>query len=578
MTKQSSGPQHSPRHGERGQTILFVVLFLSFFLIAAVGFAVDFANVWFHRQLAQNAADAACTAAAMDMLTQAGGGSAGGFTKGTPFDCATTPSAAPCRYASLNGYSGTGLVAGTPSSSVAFTFSDTIPGVPASCAGTPPLPTCSGAAFTTNPFIQVKLVERLRLFFSSLISGSRTTDVGAHAACGVVLSNSPVPIVVLNPTASGALSGNGAINITIIGGPQRGIHVNSTSGSAVSIAGGSGSINLAQGGPNQTGSDFAVGGSQAQAGIYQGGTTGTWLSPAGQISDPFALVPFPSVPPAPVRPSNLTVAQCPSIPCAVPLGTQGCQDAAGCLLYTGGLYTSDITSFKKTLIFDPGVYYMQGNLNAAQQSCLRPSTGVGNGSGGTMFYFSGNHTLSVSANGGSFGVCGSATKVPLSQVQCITSGPGTTVLPTAVVAAGGLSGNVLLGPCQAPTSGGTNYGDPLGVTDPLGMQRGMLFFQDRSANLAASGNQPSWGGGGSFGLAGFMYFHYCNSANGAGLGTNCSASAYTTQFSLQGGSCSSSFVIGETITDKLSLGGNPCIEMDLNPGALFYVLKATLVQ
>jgi len=50
------------RFSERGQTSVFVLLVLGIFLIGAVGFAVDFANCWFHRQTAQGAADAACSA------------------------------------------------------------------------------------------------------------------------------------------------------------------------------------------------------------------------------------------------------------------------------------------------------------------------------------------------------------------------------------------------------------------------------------------------------------------------------------------------------------------------------------
>ena len=75
-----------------------------------------------------------------------------------------------------------------------------------------------------------------------------------------------------------------------------------------------------------------------------------------------------------------------------------------------------------------------------------------------------------------------------------------------------------------------------------------------------------------------MYFHYCNSVDGAGLGTNCNSAAYTDKLSLQGGSASDTFVIGDVVTDKLDLGGNPQIEMDLNPNALFYVFKASLLQ
>ena len=45
-----------------GQVTITVVLAMGIFLLGAMGFAVDMANLWFHRQSAQTAADAACTA------------------------------------------------------------------------------------------------------------------------------------------------------------------------------------------------------------------------------------------------------------------------------------------------------------------------------------------------------------------------------------------------------------------------------------------------------------------------------------------------------------------------------------
>src|ERR1700722_14588575 len=58
---------------DRGQTMGAVVLALSLFLLGAVAFGVDIAHMWSHRQAAQPAADAACTAGAMDMLFNAEG-------------------------------------------------------------------------------------------------------------------------------------------------------------------------------------------------------------------------------------------------------------------------------------------------------------------------------------------------------------------------------------------------------------------------------------------------------------------------------------------------------------------------
>jgi hypothetical protein len=574
----------SRKPGEAGQAILFVMLVMGLVLLGAVAFSVDMGNLWFHRQSAQSVADSACTAAAMDMLfTANGGGASGGFTPGTNFSCSGSPSAAPCVYATKNmGYAPSTLTAGTPGYDVAFTFPTSITGLPTCTTGTGAPAVCNDPTALTNNFVQVNVDDRVRLSFAGLLSGAATTDVGAQAKCGVVLANSPIPILVLDPRNEQSLTGNGNIDIAVVGGPQRSIQVNASATNAVSISGASGNIDLTHGGPNDNGSDFGVTGATGQVGIFHTANSGQWIAPTPAISDPFATIPAPPVPAAPVPPSGAdAVPGCVTVPCHVTPPTHGCQDAGnGCELYTGGLYTTAnaINTFKKVVLLDPGVYYMQSDLSANQQTCMRSGTGIGNGSGGIMMYFSGTHTVSVGANSGTFGVCGTTTKVPLSQVRCINTGAGTTVLPANVVTNGGLQGNVLLGPCQAPTGGGTNYGDPLGANDPLGEQRGMLFFQDRSANLAAAGNQPSWGGGGAFGITGIMYFHYCNSADGAGLGTNCNSAAYTDNLSLQGGSASTTFVIGDIVTDKLNLGGNPQIEMDLNPNALFYVFKASLLQ
>src|SRR6516225_9499799 len=94
------------RTGERGQTVTLVLLGLGIFLLAAIGIAVDVSNWWFHRQMAQSAADAACTAGIMDMLANSQGNTVGGFPGGSPpgdFWCSSASGAATCKYAALNG-------------------------------------------------------------------------------------------------------------------------------------------------------------------------------------------------------------------------------------------------------------------------------------------------------------------------------------------------------------------------------------------------------------------------------------------------------------------------------------------
>jgi len=571
----------SRKPGEAGQAIMFVLLAMGFVLLGAIAFSVDMGNLWFHRQSAQNVADSACTAAAMDMLfTANGGGAKGGFTPGTNFSCSGSPGAAPCSYATKNmGYAPSSLTAGTPGYDVAFTFPTSIPGLPLCTTGLGAPAVCNDPTALTNNFVQVNVDDRVRLSFAGLLSGSATTDVGAQAKCGVVLANSPIPLLVLDPRNETSVDNNGTFNIKIAGGPQRSIQVNSTSSNAINISGTPGQFDLRKGGQNLTGSDFGVTGTQGSTNFITG-ATGQWVDPAPAISDPFATLAFPSSP-----------GGTPTVTYGVK-GTAatafGCPDpSGGCDHYTAGHYPGGIevknnkpsgSGATGYAVFDPGVYYLDGDFKADAQSCLRPSTAVGDGSGGTMFYFSGTGTLNIGANSGTLSNCQTAL-VSLSQLRCINSGFGTTILPDNVVTAGGLVGNVLLGPCQAPSGGGTNYGDPLGADDPVGEQRGMLFFQNRSADLAAAGNQPSWGGGGAFGLAGMMYFHYCNSADGAGLGTNCNnTNGFTDKFSLGGGSASTTFVIGDIVVDKLHMNGTPNIEMDLNPNALFYVFKASLLQ
>src|SRR5579864_1865005 len=106
---------------ESGQVMLFTVLGLGLFLIGAMAFAIDMSDTWFHQQAAQTAADAACTAGAMDLLlVQSNNITAGPYpghlTPGTSFSChSTTPNSngsgttnpAPCVYAALNGYPST---------------------------------------------------------------------------------------------------------------------------------------------------------------------------------------------------------------------------------------------------------------------------------------------------------------------------------------------------------------------------------------------------------------------------------------------------------------------------------------
>lgn len=570
----------SRRPGEAGQAILFVLLAMGLVLLGAVAFSVDMGNLWFHRQSAQSVADSSCTAAAMDMLFSAnGGGASGGFTPGSNFSCSGSPGAAPCVYATKNmGFAPSTLTAGTPGYDVAFTFPGSLAGVPACTTGLGSPTICDAADFTAHPYVQVNVDDRVRLSFAGLLSGSTTTDVGAQSTCGVVFSSSPIPILVLDPTRTATLNlgGTGAQDkITIYGGPQRSLQVNSSDANAIN-GNGNPVVNFSQGGPNLSGSDVGVTGGPTSPNVnYNRGSTGNWVAPTPAISDPFATLPVP-------QPSAPAVA-----PTIVPAGTDGCPVGGGsCYKYFPGSYAagkkgdaicvgnSCTLKASTNAIFVPGLYYLNGNFAAESGSCLRPSSLVGDGSGGVIFYFN-SGTLNVDSNSGNSttGCTGAALSTTVGTgtgqlqfgVKCTAASQVPANLPAAI------PGNVLMGPCTGP------YGDPLGTDDPIGEQHGVAFFGNRSVAVDPK-DGPAWGGGGTAALLGSLYFHYCNSPDGAGLGSNCPSSAFTDNLTLQGGSGSKSYIIGNVVTDQLSLGGTPQIFMDLNPNALYYVIKASLLQ
>jgi Putative Flp pilus-assembly TadE/G-like len=637
-------PRNSRLASQRGQSFLVIIVFVCLFLMAMLGVATDYTQIWAHRQIAQVAADAACQAGAADLFVDAvdsaapGTGGLASFswipsTAGTgAFNCSTNTNSPPCKYASLNGYSG---------SSVSVSFPSSLPGVSA-------LPS---SLSTPVPYIQVTVTDSVPMQFTQLVTNNPTASISATAGCGVAPVNEPIPLVILHHTASSALSVTGTSKITILGGAQRAVQVNSNSTSAVSVSSTTDTINLSQAGPNNNGADFAVfgGPTTKPAGIDTG--NGKYLYPSIPIGDPFAATAVPS------KPSAGTATP-------VPFQKNGCPDPNGCVELSAGDYTSCsvgnistgangclvfpysgganspkfsdpmypdwqpshaytsgtwiipqshnaksyvyeaqnsgssasgggpnpwnqtwlgtqsdggvtwknigvVTNAPSTAIFDPGLYYIGGsNGLSIKQATVRVSTATGDGSNGVMFYFSNSQTVSVTANAGSSSACTAATagsgtpnncivsykidgtasssatgSVPNQKLQCPSGSAPPSQVPSS------LDGNILMGPCSG------TYASSDG-------NRGFLFFQRTAAS-------PAWGGGGQFLSSGFLYFH---SGNGSTCGTS------TSCLTLQGGSSSQSFTLGDIVVDELSMGGNPQINMILNPTATFQVLKPTLLQ
>jgi len=571
------------RSGEEGQALVLVLLVLGLFLVGTIALAVDFTNVWFRQQAAQSAADAACQSGAMDMLLLANGGTVTTAHLNPPnsFTCLNTditqPAnvAVPCWYAAVNGYTSPGLSPNSASNSVSGSFPDisACPGTGCPAPGAAPpggasLPT----AWNGRAFLQIDVVERVRVFFLAMFTGSKTQDVKATSVCGVVAGTQPSPITVLAPTGSGALKLNGSGTVTIYGGPQRSIEVNSSDSTAISSSN-SCNIDLSHGGPGNNGSNVAV---------YGGPSTGvcnfstncpscSWVAGAIPGTDPFQTLAAPSQPADPLFPN----------PKPVTYLMSGCPDLLGCVEYQPGHYSSDILvkgtgSQTQTAIFDPGIYYLGDathnvQLDINSNSCVRPSTATGDGSGGVIFYFYGSKSLSVTGGDCLFSSPQTISAYTTASSKCT----GASALPASLPST--VSGSVLLAPCQLPTvttlctpNCSINYGDPLGMSNPLGEQRGILFFQNRSQSLSG-GNQPSWAGGGNFFVAGNMYFHNCTA-------NPCNVANYTDVFSFGQTGTVIGYFSGSIVADQFTLQGNSPLTMYLNPNSGYTALKASLVR
>jgi Putative Flp pilus-assembly TadE/G-like len=608
----------SRRPGSRqaGQTTTLVVLALGLFLLGAVGLAVDVSNWWFHHQIAQGAADAACTAGVMDLLSNASGQSFGNFPVGSPpasFACSSASSAAVCQYAALNGYNGAGRTT-DPSNDVMVSFPSSVPGLNV-CSPTNPPPCIPPTTSVANPFIEVVVLDRVQTSFTGLLSGSHTRDVAGSAVCGVLQATAPVPIIVMNPSCPHAFEIDGSSTVKIIGGPTRSVQVNSSdtfcaaaTGSSINQCNASGTIDLSQGGPSFSGSEFSVTGLPPPPGPT--GFTGSDWTNGASISDPYALVSAPSTVGLATSLTNGALGAGVAAPLGVAHNIDGCPDSKGCNKYLPGIYTNPIVVDHATAIFVPGVYYMTPNppdiettpnkpgagcittsngnqnryaLSFLSNSVIRPASNTAPGSdgnNGVMFYLSGSGgtgTYSSVYFKSDSGHPAGGHVVDSFQTANATC-PGGTPPPAKLNLPSTVDGNVLVGQC---TNKGTYIGS--GSTDTSGTIRGLIFFQDRAD--ADDKGQPHMQGGGGLVISGNMYFHNCN-PSGTGIGClkpagvpgTPPAGGYNAFLSMQGSPGSATYVLGNITTDELVMGGGGTIAMSLNPNAIYNILKASLLQ
>lgn len=595
-------------HPESGQTIIFVLLVLGIFFLAFIGLAVDYSHLWFHRQTAQAAADAACQAGAMDLLVDFSGGgpNQGGFTPGSSFDCKDFPNSAPCRYATLNGYTGAALTANTPGTNVTVSFPGSVPGTTA-----PPI------SIASVPFLRVDVIDRAQVYFSGLLTGNHATDVRAFAVCGLQLAKAPIPIIVLNPSCQHSLEVSGAATLQVAGGPTKSVQVNSTGGNQVCAAAtqssangcsGSGTVDLSAGGPNFTGSNFGTfGGPPGAPSKFNGGVTGSW-GLGSPVGDPYSLVPAPTKP-AILSPTNGLLPNS-TAPIPVPYGVDGCPDNKGCVEYLPGWYNKPIFVKSQTAIFVPGVYYIKptsytnanngqsaGYCGKAGAGCtsggngqctadfivesngvVRPAgtlttaaalAALGHDSKGTMFYLSGPGGAGgyggavFTANAGKAAGGHTIDPYPATNLSCDGSVPNSKLnVPSS------LDGNILLAQCTAQ---GNYLGTPSTDTFSATGVRGLLMFQDH-ANGDQQGQSTMQGGGG-FALSGTLYSHNCTASP-----CNAFPTDYNAFIQLQGAPGSGTFILGEIVTDQLVESGTGSIGMQLNPNAVYFILKASMLR
>jgi hypothetical protein len=629
----ASSPNSSP---ERGQAFLVIVVFIAVFLLAVLGLAADYAQVWAHRQMAQGAADAACQAGAADIYLQSvnvnasGSNGIGSFGWiGADFDCSTNAGSAPCAYAALNGYSG---------SSVHVKFPNALPGVSAIPAG---------FGSVAHPYIEVTVIDPVGMSFTKLV-GATKVNMSAKAGCGLNPVAVPVPLVVLHQSAAGSLSVNGTGSIKILGGPNRSVQVDSLNTGAVAV----GTVDLHLAGPNRTGADFGVfGGPQTQpAGVSLG--IGKWLQPAAPFGDPWATVK------APDKPATAGKAT------PVPFAVNGCPDPGGCVELTPGDYTAcssgtiapaangclqfpyggsntkfnagglpwgggqnytaaalvqpahsknagdfiyqaqsggqagttepnpwnqtiggtssdgkitwknmgPVSITPTTAIFDPGLYYVGAAGFGIKQATVRTSTASGDGNNGVTFYFTAGGTVSVTANAGKSPACTAASPGSATPNNCVVSYKKDGSNSPAA------TGSVPMRALQCP-AGGTPPSDVPALIDGdilLGPCSGTFGSSDGANRgflfFQAHSNFATPSWGGGGQFLLSGFMYFHSNSAGDTCGTK------TTCLNMDGGSGSGSFTLGNLVADQVHMTGNSSITMILNPAVTFTVLPPTLLE
>jgi hypothetical protein len=595
MTETDPEPHLRPQlpDSQSGQASVFLLLMLATFLLAAVGFAVDLSSMWFHRQSAQSAADASCVAGAMDMLYLNNGtiASSPSFTAGTAGDCNSSSSAAICKYAGFNGYTATTSAAswgaGTAAGAVAvnWTFPTSVTGVKTSSVTYPFL----------KVVVQEKPATWFMglLGVKSLTVGASCTcgvTPGTGAPPLVILDPATSQALWVSGGAHIVITGGPTVSIGV-NSTANGSPASNSSSNAVYCDGGNGyPIDTSAAGPSGTGGRLSIVGGPttnqycgAQTTLNVPANT-VWNCLARAPPDPYASVPAATQPIAPQLLTTSPVGDATGcIQNAVSSGSNGCarkdptyglttgvwvgpgtdscpntiaNNSAGtlhnvgqdpgtyveyygnCLEFSPGYYPAGINVTNlagwanDVVIFQPGVYYLNGNLTIGSSSTIRNAwIGTQPSTQGVMFYFLSGGPL---FSGGSGAANSHISSVPSYYVNC-----SSNTTPSGMPAS--LNGNVLVSQCSA---GGTYVGAPSSDTYSANGVRGLLFFADHSNTY----NAVLLGAGGSLNFSGGLYFHN---------------SSYADNVEFDGAGNSTTYAIGSIVVDQLKLSGSGTIAMGL---------------
>jgi hypothetical protein len=350
-----------------------------------------------------------------------------------------------------------------------------------------------------------------------LVLLTATKPISAAATAAIVTTTSPVSIGILHPSLSGALSMNGNSKITICGGPQLAIQVNSYSSTAASIGG---TVDLSKAGPNDllrdchgTGSDFGNFGGPSSPGTVPSwllvGSDGHYYQPHPPVPDPFLSVTEPTAPGFAPEPQ--------------PIATGGaggdCTDSGGCTLYSPGKYPTAagarLIVKNNTAIFKPGLYYVSSAATTGPDKDL---------------------AFSAQSN----------AVLKMCSASCDTSVTNFS------------SNGMMVFMSQGVVSLTSNGSISLTGSDTSGIYKGLLFFGARSAaNHDGQGSTPqhTMGGGASMELTGSIYLTNTDALMRAGT---------YQMLSFNGNPGSHTNVDGMIIVSALNLSGTSTIKMTLN--------------